>query len=79
MTEEREGVIEVFAIWEYNSHEEYQNIEKQVKSDKVHVKRVRNQHEKLRKRGEGLLKEVPKEDFLLSTVPRNKTILGDFP
>ncbi|GIO99972.1 NIPSNAP family protein [Paenibacillus sp. Dod16] len=78
MTEEIEGVIEVFAIWEYKSLEEYQNIENQVKGDEEHVKRVRNQHEELRIRGENLLKEAPKEDFLLSTVPRNKTILSNF-
>ncbi|MGM1049304.1 MAG: hypothetical protein ACQEXX_24635 [Bacillota bacterium] len=72
------SVIEVFAIWEYKSHEEYQNIENQVKGDEEHVKRVRNQHEELRIRGENLLKEAPKEDYLLSTVPRNKTILSNF-
>ncbi|PKR76819.1 cytoplasmic protein [Halalkalibacillus sediminis] len=32
--------VEIFAIWEYESHEGYLKIEKQVRADKAHVERV---------------------------------------
>lgn len=76
MTQENEGTMEVFAIWEYDSLEEYLRIENQVKSDEEHVLRVKNQHEELRKLGGNFLLEAPKEDFLFSTVARDKTILS---
>lgn len=75
MTQAREGAMEVFAIWEYDSHEEYLRIENQVKSDEEHVLQVKKQHEELKKLGGNFLLEAPKEDYLFSTVARDKTIL----
>lgn len=36
---------EIFAIWEYDSYEDYVEIENNVRSDKVHVKRVQEWYE----------------------------------
>lgn len=36
----RDGVTEVFAIWEYKSYEEYERIEDLVRGDQAHVSRV---------------------------------------
>lgn len=37
-----EDTTEVFAIWEYDSYDEYVKIEKNVRSDAAHLKRVQN-------------------------------------
>ena len=43
MTEPNESeTVEIFAIWEYESHEEYELIESKIRSDKEHVQRVQN-------------------------------------
>ncbi|MBB3113927.1 hypothetical protein FHS18_006042 [Paenibacillus phyllosphaerae] len=76
MTQDNEGAMEVFAIWEYDSHEDYSRIEHQVRSDETHVIRVKKQQEELKKLEGSFLLEDPKEDFLSSTVARDKTILS---
>ncbi|WP_413375199.1 NIPSNAP family protein [Alkalihalobacillus sp. 1P02AB] len=40
MTPHSESTTEIFAIWEYDSHEKYLEIEANVRSDQEHVKRV---------------------------------------
>ncbi|MCF6136327.1 NIPSNAP family protein [Pseudalkalibacillus berkeleyi] len=41
-----DDTVEIFAIWEYDSFEDYQLIEGRVRSDEAHVKRVQNWYEK---------------------------------
>jgi hypothetical protein len=75
-TEEIDGVVEVFAIWEYDSYEDYEKIESQVKSDEEHVKRVQAWFDKIgREKIKTFMKEKIKEEFIETTVPREKTIL----
>ncbi|RSD22520.1 NIPSNAP family protein [Mesobacillus subterraneus] len=40
-----EGMTEIFAIWEYDSYEEYLEIENNVRSDGPHVNRIKNWYE----------------------------------
>ncbi|MDQ0352161.1 hypothetical protein J2R98_001995 [Alkalibacillus filiformis] len=40
MTTEQDGLVEIFAIWEYDSYEAYVQIEEKVRGDQEHVKRV---------------------------------------
>lgn len=40
-----ETTTEVFAIWEYDSYEDYVNIENNVRSDSEHVKRIQKWYE----------------------------------
>ncbi|MDV2583053.1 NIPSNAP family protein [Alkalibacillus haloalkaliphilus] len=42
MTNDQEGLVEIFAIWEYDSYEDYLQIEEEVRSDRDHVKRVKD-------------------------------------
>ncbi|WP_301722712.1 NIPSNAP family protein [Planococcus shixiaomingii] len=40
MTNDAKDSVEVFAIWQYASMEEYQQIEQQVRNDREHMERV---------------------------------------
>ncbi|SES27690.1 NIPSNAP protein [Gracilibacillus ureilyticus] len=78
MTKETDGMIEIFAIWEYDSYEAYETIETKVKSDKAHVKRVQQWYQKMG--GKEKLKDLffkIEQDFVEATVPRDKTIMGE--
>ncbi len=46
MKDNTNGTVEIFAIWEYDSYEDYLKIEKNVRSDEAHVKRVEDWYEK---------------------------------
>ena len=37
----KDGTYEVFAIWEYESYERYEEIETKIRSDQEHVNRVK--------------------------------------
>ena len=39
------GTVEIFAIWEYDSYEDYLAIEDRVRSDKAHLQRIQNWYE----------------------------------
>ncbi|PEX82616.1 NIPSNAP family protein [Bacillus cereus] len=41
-----DGTTEIFAIWEYDSYEKYEEIESKIRSDEKHVKRIHNWYEK---------------------------------
>ncbi|MFB4166808.1 NIPSNAP family protein [Virgibacillus sp. JSM 102003] len=41
-----DNTAEIFAIWEYDSYEEYLEIESKVRSDKSHVNRVQDWYQK---------------------------------
>jgi hypothetical protein len=77
MSEEKNGIVEIFALWEYDSYEDYEKIENKVKSDEEHVNRVQTWFKKMG--GRDQLKEVffkMEEDFLKTNVPLDKTILS---
>ncbi|MFB7142254.1 NIPSNAP family protein [Gottfriedia sp. NPDC056225] len=46
MTSHDATTTEIFAIWEYDSYEKYQEIEANVRGDQEHVQRVQNWYEK---------------------------------
>ncbi|MEK4578828.1 MULTISPECIES: NIPSNAP family protein [Bacillus] len=46
MKDNNDGTTEVFAIWEYDSYEQYKEIESKIRSDKIHVKRIHDWYEK---------------------------------
>ncbi|MDM5193940.1 NIPSNAP family protein [Bacillus hominis] len=46
MKDNNDGTTEVFAIWEYDSYEDYKEIEMKIRSDKMHVKRIHDWYEK---------------------------------
>jgi hypothetical protein len=77
MTQNNDGTVEIFAIWQYDSNEDYEKIENNVRSDNEHVQRVQNWFEKMGGR-ENLKKVFHKigEDFIESTVPYENTILS---
>lgn len=72
-----EGAVEIFAIWQYDSREAYENIENNVRNDKEHVQRVQNWFEKMGGRDNlGRIFFKVDEDFLEATVPESSTILS---
>ncbi|SFS76751.1 NIPSNAP family protein [Paenibacillus sp. BC26] len=76
VTKDINGVLEVFAIWEYDSFDNYEHIESQVKSDEEHVKRVQAWFDKIgREKLKSLIKGSIKDEFIEMTTPREKTIL----
>lgn len=73
MTTENTGATEIFAIWEYDSYEEFEKIESRVKNDQAHVKRVQDWLNRIgRENISAYLKDEVKEDFLKTTVSMNK-------
>jgi NIPSNAP len=69
MTNETNGEVDVFAIWEYDSYEEYERIEAAVRSDEAHMKRVQDWYGKWGGR-ENLKEHFYKidQDFINNTV-----------
>ncbi|MFZ3579982.1 NIPSNAP family protein [Virgibacillus sp. DJP39] len=70
MKENDNDTVEIFAIWEYKSYEDYREIESKIQSDKVHLKRIKDWYEQNGGReyirSEYILEM--KNDFLESTV-----------
>ncbi|WP_145135297.1 NIPSNAP family protein [Paenibacillus sp. Y412MC10] len=65
-----ESTTEIFAIWEYDSRDQYEEIEAKIRSDKEHVQRIQNwydQHGGRDRVYKEYLLEVRNEE-LLSTV-----------
>lgn len=76
MNEKDKNNTEVFAIWEYDSYEDYERIESQIKSDEEHVMMVQKRFDRIgRDRMNQVFKEDIRQEFVKSTVPREKTIL----
>ncbi|MGM0751868.1 MAG: NIPSNAP family protein [Bacillota bacterium] len=46
MKDNEDGTVEIFAIWEYASYEDYVEIENAIRSDEAHVNRIKNWYEK---------------------------------
>jgi len=42
MKDNKNGTSEVFAIWEYDSYEQYNEIESKIRSDERHIKEYMN-------------------------------------
>lgn len=77
MIDKDENNTEVFAMWEYDSYEDFERIESQIKSDEEHVMKVQKRFDLIgRERIKQVLKEDIKQEFVKSTVPREKTILN---
>lgn len=71
-----ESTSEIFALWEYDNFEQYEEIESKIKSDEVHVKKVQDRFDQIgRERMKEVLKRNIKQEFLSLTVDREKTIL----
>ncbi|WP_055108628.1 NIPSNAP family protein [Paenibacillus ihumii] len=70
---------EIFALWEYDTYEQYEEIEKRIKSDEEHVQRVQERFDQI---GRDTIKEVLrndiKQEFFTSTIDRERTILKTF-
>ncbi|WP_226673434.1 NIPSNAP family protein [Rossellomorea aquimaris] len=45
MKDRGDGTSEIFAIWEYDSYEDYVGIENKIRSDEAHVKRIQEWYE----------------------------------
>ncbi|MBW3111624.1 NIPSNAP family protein [Bacillus sp. MCCB 382] len=45
MKDRGDGTSEIFAIWEYDSYEDYVEIENKIRSDAAHVKRIQEWYE----------------------------------
>lgn len=45
MRDQKDGTTEVFAIWEYDSYEDYIAIETAIKTDRAHVARIKDWYE----------------------------------
>ena len=46
MTDNKDNTTEIFAIWEYDSYNDYIEIENNVKGDDAHIKRIKEWYEK---------------------------------
>ncbi|GEN46106.1 NIPSNAP family protein [Alkalibacillus haloalkaliphilus] len=46
MTNDQDGLVEIFAIWEYDSYGSYVQIEEEVRGDRAHVKRVKDWYDR---------------------------------
>ncbi|MEK4369141.1 MULTISPECIES: NIPSNAP family protein [Paenibacillus] len=67
---------EIFAMWEYDTFEQYEEIEKKIKSDTEHVMRVQARFDQIgRHRYKDVFREEIRQAFFTSTVEREQTIL----
>ncbi|MCM3127543.1 NIPSNAP family protein [Paenibacillus provencensis] len=71
-----EDTSEIFAMWEYDSLEQYDEIESKIKSDVEHVSKVQQRLDAIGRDRlqEALLKDI-KQEFFTTTVKREQTIL----
>ncbi|PFZ42311.1 cytoplasmic protein [Bacillus wiedmannii] len=46
MKDNNDGTTEIFAIWEYDSYDQYKDIESKIRNDKIHVNRIHDWYEK---------------------------------
>jgi NIPSNAP len=75
-TSSDEEAVEIFAIWEYDSYEEYEIIEGKVRSDEPHIKRVQEWFAQMggREKLKGSFFKID-QDFLESTLTNESTII----
>lgn len=67
------GTTEIFAIWEYDSYDDYLEIESAIRSDEAHAKRIRDWYEKHGGRKHVLTEYIleVKNEAIESTLARN--------
>lgn len=46
MKDNNDETVEIFAIWEYDSYEDYIEIESKIRSDEAHVQRIKDWYDK---------------------------------
>nr|WP_276539726.1 NIPSNAP family protein [Paenibacillus polysaccharolyticus] len=67
---------EIFAMWEYDTMEQYEEIERKIKADQEHVRRVQERYDQLgRHRYAEVFRREIQQQFFTSTVNRDRTIL----
>ena len=72
-----DDISEIFAMWEYDSFDQYEEIEKKIKSDEEHVRLVQQRFDQIgRDRMKEVLRNDIKQEFFTLTVNREKTILN---
>lgn len=72
MKDHNDGTTEVFAIWEYDSYEDYVEVETKIRNDETHIKKIHDWYEKYGGR-EYVLREYiieMKNEELVCTVER---------
>ncbi|MFD2699596.1 NIPSNAP family protein [Paenibacillus shunpengii] len=70
-----EDTSEIFAMWEYDTLEQYDEIESKIKSDVEHVSKVQQRFDAIgRDRLKEALQDI-KQEFFITTVDRERTIL----
>lgn len=47
MKDNKNGTTEVFAIWEYDSYEQYKEIESKIRNDEKHIRRIHEWYENM--------------------------------
>ena len=45
MRDNKDNTVEIFARWEYDSYEDYEKIEHNIRNDKVHIQRIKDWYE----------------------------------
>jgi hypothetical protein len=71
-----EETSEIFAMWEYDTMEQYEEIERRIKADQEHVRRVQERYDQLgRHRYAEVFRREIQQQFFTSTVERDRTIL----
>lgn len=82
MRQQNDKTYEVFAIWEYDSYEEYLRIETEIKNDVEHLQRIENWYEKnggrdqvykyiLEVRNEEILSTIEESSVVEKKLPQN--------
>lgn len=67
---------EIFAMWEYDTMEQYEEIEQKIKADQDHIRRVQERYDQLgRHRSSEVFRQEIRQQFFTSTVDRERTIL----
>lgn len=67
---------EIFAMWEYDTFEQFEEIEQKIKSDNEHIIRVQDRFDQIgRDRYKEVFRKDIKQDFFELTVDREQTIL----
>lgn len=46
MKDNKNGTTEVFAIWEYDSYEQYKEIESKIRNDEKYIRKIHEWYEK---------------------------------
>ncbi|KMK77577.1 NIPSNAP family protein [Alkalihalobacillus pseudalcaliphilus] len=69
-----EDTTEIFAIWEYDSYEQYQKIEQNIRADRLHNDKVKNWYESYGGREHVMKEYIPtsRNEMIETTLSSNK-------